>query len=110
MKRIQKPRWLGNLLAPAEDPRGDGVESVGVPDAEALLAELRHSRGELSQLRSQIEERDPQSPIARELVEEEHELTEAERTLLSSLDERRARAALLTARLHIADAQIRADS
>ncbi len=109
MKRIQKPRWLGNLLAPAEDPRRDGVELVGVPDTQALLAELRHSRGELAQLRGQIEARDPQSPIARELVEEQRELIEAEQMLLSALDERRARAVLLAARLQIADAQMRAD-
>jgi uncharacterized protein YydD (DUF2326 family) len=103
-----KPRvrsWLGNLLAPAEDPRRDAADSASVPDAEALLAELRRSRGELAQLREQIEDRDLQNPIAHDLAEEERELLEAEQALLSSVDERRARAALLRA----ADARMRAD-
>jgi uncharacterized protein YydD (DUF2326 family) len=110
MKRIQKLRWLGKLLAPAEDPRANAADSVGVPDTQALLAELRRSRGELAQLRAQIENRDPQSQVAGELAEEERELIEAEQHLLRSVDEQRARAALLTARLHAADAQIRAES
>ena len=104
-----KPRlrsWLGNLLAPAEDPRRGAADSASLPDAEALLAELRRSRGELAQLRAQIEERAVSSnPIAADLAEEEHELLEAEHSLLQSLDERRARAALLRA----AEARLRAE-
>jgi hypothetical protein len=69
------------------------------------LAELRRSRGELAQLRAQIEDRDPDNPIARDLAEEERELLEAEQSMLVSLDERHARAALLRA----ADARVRAD-
>jgi hypothetical protein len=70
-----------------------------------LLAELRRSRGELAQLRAQIEERAaPDNPIATDLAAEEQELLEAEQSLLLSLDERRARAALLRA----ADARVRA--
>jgi uncharacterized protein YydD (DUF2326 family) len=97
--------WLGSLLAPAEDPRRGAADSASLPDAEALLAELRRSRGELAQLRAQIEERDYGNPIAQDLAEEERELLEAEQSLLLSLDERRARAALLRA----ADARVRAD-
>jgi hypothetical protein len=67
---------------------------------------LRRSRGELAQLRAQIEERAVSSnPIAMDLAEEEHELLEAEQSLLQSLDERRARAALLRA----AEARLRAE-
>jgi uncharacterized protein YydD (DUF2326 family) len=104
MKR-RLPSWLGNLLAPAEDPRRGAADSASLPDTEALLAELRRSRGELAQLRGQIEERDSRNPIAADLAEEERELLEAEQSLLLSLDERRARAALLRA----ADARVRAD-
>ena len=104
MKR-RVPSWLGKLLAPAEDPRRGAADSTGLPDAEALLAELRRSRGELAQLRAQIEGRDSGNPIAQDLAEEERELLEAEQSLLLSLDERRARAALLRA----ADARVRAD-
>ena len=104
MKR-RLPSWLGNLLAPAEDPRRGAAGSAGLPDTEALLAELRRSRGELAQLRGQIEERDSLNPIAADLAEEERELLEAEQSLLLSVDERRARAALLRA----ADARVRAD-
>jgi len=104
-----KPRlrsWLGNLLAPAEDPRRGAADSASFPDVEALLVELRRSRGELAQLRAQIEERAVCSnPIAADLAEEEHELLEAEQSLLESLDERRARAALLRA----AEARLRAE-
>jgi len=104
-----KPRlrsWLGNLLAPAEDPRRGAADSASLPDAEALLVELRRSRSELAQLRAQIEERAVSSnPIAADLAEEEHELLEAEQSLLQSLDERRARAALLRA----AEARLRAE-
>ncbi len=100
------PSWLGSLLAPAEDPRRGAADSASLPDSEALLAELRRSRAELAQLRAQIEERAlPHSPIAADLAEEEHELFEAEQSLLLSLDERRARAALLRA----ADARVRAE-
>jgi hypothetical protein len=67
---------------------------------------LRRSRGELAQLRAQIEERAVSSnPIAIDLAEEEHELLEAEQSLLESLDERRARAALLRS----AEARLRAE-
>jgi uncharacterized protein YydD (DUF2326 family) len=98
--------WLGSLLAPAEDPRRGAADSASVPDAETLLAELRRSRSELAQLRAQIEERTTlANPIATDLAEEEHELLEAEQSLLLSLDERRARAALLRA----ADARVRAE-
>jgi hypothetical protein len=53
----------------------------------------------------QIEDRDSDNPIAQDLAEEERELLEAEQSLLLSLDEQRARAALLRA----ADARVRAD-
>jgi hypothetical protein len=103
---MKKPRWLGNLLAPADDPRRGAADSTGVPDTQALLAELRRSRDELTQLREQIEDRDPGSQVAQELAEAERELVEAEQSLLLSLDERHARAALLAARLHAAEAEI----
>jgi hypothetical protein len=98
--------WLGSLLAPAEDPRRGTADSASLPDAEALLAELQRSRGELVKLRAQIEERArPDDPIVTDLAEEEHELLEAERSLLLSLDEHRARAALVRA----AEARVRAE-
>jgi hypothetical protein len=103
MTNKRLPRWLGILLAPAEDPRR-GVAAFAPPAApEALLAELRRSRAELSQLRSRIE---LDNPVARELAEEEQSLLEVERSLLQSLDERRAQAALLEARRRTAEAEV----
>ena len=99
-------RWLGKLLAPADDPRRGVADGLAAPlDAEALLPELRRSRRELAELRAAIEARAPGSSIAQQLADEEHELDEAEAALLLSLDEQRARAALLRA----ADARIRAE-
>ena len=112
MKRLLQLRWLGTLLAQAEDPRRGAADpaGIGASDTEALLAELRRSRAELSQLRSQIEGRAPEHRIARELADEEKELLEAEQNLLLSVDERRARAALLTARYRAAEAQVQSDA
>ena len=71
-----------------------------------LLAELRRSRAELDGLRPRLE---PSSPVAAELAEEEHRLLEAERSLMQSLHERRARAALREARRRAADAEVLSD-
>jgi hypothetical protein len=104
--KLRLRSWLGSLLAPAEDPRRGAADLASLPDTEALLVELRRSRSELAQLRTQIEERGISSrPIAMDLAEEENELLEAEQSLLQSLDERRARAALLRA----AEARLRAE-
>jgi hypothetical protein len=102
------PRWLGTLLAPAEDPRRGAVSPASTPQTEELLAELRRSRTELSQLRSQIEARDEGSPVAEELAEQEQELLAAEQSLLLLVDERRAHEALLKARHQAAEAQLQA--
>jgi len=79
-----------------------------LPKTEELLAELRRSRGELSQLRAQIEARVQGSPLADELADQEQELVAAEQTLLLSLDERLANEALLKARYRAAEAQMEA--
>jgi allophanate hydrolase subunit 1 len=71
---------------------------------------LQRSRAELAQLRSQIEVRATHNPLAAELADEERELLEAEHALLLSLDEGRARRALLAARLRAAEAQLRTDA
>jgi hypothetical protein len=98
-------RWLGRLLAPADDPRRAAADSTREPDTEGLVAELRRSRRELAQLRAQIEERAPGGRIAQELANEEHELQEAEESLLLALDQARASAALRPA----ADTRVRAE-
>lgn len=96
------PRWLGNLLSPAEDPRAPAPAA----DPAALLSELRRSRAELAQLRADL----PQgSPVAVELAREEEALLEAERNLLASVGEQRARAALLRARRRTTEAELLAD-
>ena len=98
------PRWLGTLLAPAEDPRrGRFPEADSASaDPEALLAELRRSRTDLAALRARLS---PSSTVSVELAEEEQALQAAERGLEQSLDERRARAVLLEARRRAADAE-----
>src|SRR5207253_7539075 len=96
-------RWLGSLLAPADDPRrGAALPSSTNPDV--LLDELRRARDELAAVRAHIQSRAPQSAVAQQLAEEERELAEAEDALLLQLDEQRARAALLRA----TEARIRA--
>ena len=110
MKKLRMPRWLGSLLAPAEDPRRGAADVASAPDTQALLAEVRRSRDELSQLRTEIERRAPGSQLARELAEEEATLLDAEQGLLLSVDERRARLVLLTARLRAAEAHMQADA
>ncbi|HYY87690.1 MAG TPA: hypothetical protein VFA49_02760 [Chloroflexota bacterium] len=109
MTKLPRPRWLGNLFAPAEDPRGGDADSASGPETQVLLAELRRSRAELSRLRRQIEDRAAGSTLASELAEEEDALVEAEQALLLSMDERQARRALRAARLYAAEAQLRAD-
>ncbi len=52
-RRTRIPRWLGALLAPAEDPRGQVQQAP--PSAGDLLADLRRSRAELAALREQLE-------------------------------------------------------
>jgi hypothetical protein len=100
------PRWLGNLLAPADDPRRGVVDEATCGDPETLLASLRRSRAELSQLRAQISNRTGASRMLEELAHEEQALLEAEANLLVSLDERRARAALLNARRRATEAEL----
>ena len=98
-------RWLGSLLAPAEDPRRGAADPAGVPDPAGLLAELQRARSELAQLRAQIEERAPGSRIAEDLATEEQELREAEESLEQAVDEHRAQAALAKA----AETRLRAE-
>jgi hypothetical protein len=88
-------RWLGSLLAPADDPRRGAVLPSSAPDA--LLGELRRSRDELAELRRQIELRSPGSRVAAQLADEEQELVDAEASLLLQMDEQRARVALIRA-------------
>src|SRR6266508_2409904 len=83
MKPIR--RWLGSLLAPAEDPRHGAVVASSTPDV--LLDELRRSRGELAQLRQQIASRAADNIVTQQLAEEERELAEAEASLMLQLDE-----------------------
>jgi len=109
MSSKRLPRWLGSLLAPAEDPRRGAADSAPPPDPEAVLLELRRSRAELAQLRAQIADRDRESHVAQELAQEEEALREAEKNLLISVDERRARAALLKARRRATEAELWAD-
>jgi hypothetical protein len=111
MKWLFRARWLRTLLAQAEDPRRGARNSApsAPPETGALLAELRSSRAELSQLRSQIEGRAPDARIVHELADQEQELLAAEQNLLLSLDERRAQAALLEARYRAAEAQVLCD-
>jgi len=105
MKRL--PRWLGSLLSPAEDPRRGGAEASAPPaDPRALLASLQSSRAELTRLGESLE---TNSPLAAELQAEEEALLEAERSLVSSMDEQRARAALLKARRRAIEAELLAD-
>jgi hypothetical protein len=103
------PRWLGNLLAPADDPRRGVADAARSPDPETLLAALRRSRAELAQLRSQLAERAGADRVVAELAEEERALLEAEENLLLSLDERRARDALLKARRRATEAELWGD-
>ena len=107
MKRF--PRWLGSLLTPAEDPRPPTRSAAAPVEAEALLAELRRSRDELAQLRSQVAKRAPESRVTVELEAEEQALLEAEASVLLAVDERRAEAALRRARRRLIDVELLAD-
>ena len=96
-------RWLGSLLSPAEDPR------PGLPagsSVEALLDDLRRSRTELAQFRANL---DPHSPVAKQLESEEAALVDAEQNLRQSMNEQRARAALVRARRHATEAELLSD-
>src|SRR5579872_2808712 len=99
-------RWLGSLLASAEDPRPPLAEVAAPSEAEALLEALQRSRAELLELRSGLE---PESAVARDLAHEAQALLEIEANLALSLDERRARAALLRARRRATEAELLAD-
>jgi hypothetical protein len=78
-------------------------------EAEALLAELRRSRDELAQLRSQVAKRAPESRVSVELEAEEQALLEAEASVLLAMDERLAEAALRRARRRLIEAELLAD-
>jgi hypothetical protein len=78
-------------------------------EAEALLAELRRSRDELAQLRSQVARRAPESRVTIELEAEEQALLEAEASVLLAVDERRVEAALRRARQRLVDVEFLAD-
>ena len=105
MKRL--PRWLGSLLAPAEDPRTGGAERSAPPtDPQTLLASLQSSRAELARIRKSL---GAESPLLKELAAEEGALQEAEDALVQSMDEHRARAALLRARRRAVEAELLAD-
>ncbi|MBV9580170.1 MAG: hypothetical protein JO057_16405 [Chloroflexi bacterium] len=100
------PRWLGKLLAPAEDPRRVAAFEPGaLSDVETLLAELRRSRAELARLRACVSV----PGLGRDLADQEQALIDAEHNLQQSVDERRARAALLEARRRAAEAELWAD-
>jgi len=87
-------RWLGRLLAPAEDPRRwQPAAASPAASGGALLAELRRVRLELAGLRQQVAS--PQ--LAEELAETEQELLDAEHSVQLSLDEGRVREVLLRA-------------
>ena len=92
--------WLGNLLSPAEDPRREAPPASNV---EVLLDQLRRSRTELAQLRASL---DGDGAVARQLESEEHSLLEAERNLVASMNEQRAREALLRARRSATEAEL----
>jgi hypothetical protein len=111
---MRLPGWLGALLAPAEDPRR-GAPQAGLPNTEALLAELCRSRAELAELRQQLEARAAEMPPAqqerlvqqaRELAEQEQELLRAEQDLCVSVEERRVQQVLEAARLRAVEAAI----
>jgi hypothetical protein len=100
MKRLALKRLLGSLLSPAEDPRGGRSAPA---DPAALLAELQRSRSELAELREALA---PESAIALQLADEEEALREAERNLIGSMNEERARAAVLRARRRATEAEL----
>lgn len=111
--RTRLPRWLGALLAPAENPRR-AQEGLG---DETLLAELQRSRTELASLRQGLEARLATLPAPQrerltvqmaELADQEQELLSAEATLSVTLDERRAQQALAAARMRAVEAEIQA--
>ena len=125
-RRSRLPRWLGALLAPAEDPRLSATQAP--PSASDLLAELRRSRAELAELREQLEQQATASAAAspsppallpagegrlrerlRELAEQEQELLEAELRVRVSQEERRAEEALERARLTVLEAELQSD-
>ena len=97
--------WLGSLLSPAEDPRCE-LASKSDANVEVLLSDLRRSRTELAQLRANL---DSHSQISRQLESEEQALLEAEQTLMESMNEQRARAALLRARRRATEAELLSD-
>jgi hypothetical protein len=110
----QGPRsWLGALLAPAEDPRL--LAQPASPDTARLLADLRRSRCELSELRSRLEaqaadlqatERARVEEQVQEVVLQEQELLRAEQSLSLSVDERHAQEMLERARLRTVEAEL----
>src|SRR6266542_3108554 len=132
-RRTRIPRWLGALLAPAEDPRGQVQQAP--PSAGDLLADLRRSRAELAALREQLEAtlaRTSPSPLdktplpegeggtlregsgrlreqLRELAEQELELLHAEQRLGVSIEARRAEEVLERARRAALEAELHAD-
>lgn len=109
-RQTRLPRWLGSLLAPADDPRRGVADEAKSPDPETLLASLRRSRVELADLRAHLADRAGASRVAQELLAEEQSLREAEDNLLLSLDERRAREALLQARRRATEAELWTDT
>jgi hypothetical protein len=96
-------RWLGGLFLPAEDPR---PEMPAASNLETLLEDLRRSRAELAHLRDNL---DVDSPVAKQLESEEAALVEAEQNLVESVNEQRARAALLRARRRATEAELLSD-
>lgn len=111
-------RWLGALLAPAEDPRPARLpEGPASPETEALLAELQRSRTEVAELRARIEARaatvadaarERLLEQARELADQEKELSDAEQHLSVSIEEHRAQRVLAAARQRAIEAEVRA--
>lgn len=95
--------WLGSLLSPAEDPRR---EMPAPSDQDVLLDELRRSRAELAQLRANL---GADTPVGRQLESEEQSVLEAERNLVASMNEQRAREALLRARRRATEAELLSD-
>src|SRR5215208_6273842 len=98
MRMRHMRRWLGALLAPADDPRprqSMPEERVGSADADALLGELRRSRDELSSVRHSLQARLDETPEPqrerlelqlRELAAEEQQLLQAEHNLRLAVD------------------------
>ncbi len=101
--RTPVARWLGGLLSSAEDPR---PQMPATSNVEALLEDLRRSRTELAHLETML---DAESPMRKQLESEEAALLEAEQNLVESMNEQRARAALLRARRRATEAELLSD-